>query len=217
MKRAGDWRIGLRRQILASLSRLGRNPRMFQRRREMLGRATHGGAWGFDGELPSGGAMYFGGFASYSGATSLANGTLSLNRLSDLGEVEYAGDKDGMAVDFAYAARGGEPEQAAAQVDYFDTNGEVAHEERESLALGLNDESEKDVKQMEERDEDGTVSDPLSAASSAGDMPGLASVVSDESDLTASFSSKFEPAGRPMSSTPYAINGPVAFSEPGWT
>ena len=32
MKRAGDWRIGLRRQVLQSLSGLGRDPQMFQQR-----------------------------------------------------------------------------------------------------------------------------------------------------------------------------------------
>ncbi len=212
MKRAGDWRIGLRRQILASLNRLGRDPRMFQRRQEMLGRAVHGGEWGFGGGLPSSGTVYLGGLSSYSGATSLANGTLSLNRLSDLGEVEYASDKDGMAVDFGFDARGGEPEQVAAQADYFDTNGEVA---RESLALGLNDESEKDVKLVEARDEDVTVSDPMSAATSAGDMPGLETPLSDESPVSFSLSSGLEPAARPMGSTPYVISGPVAFSERG--
>jgi hypothetical protein len=36
MKRAGDWRIGLRRQVLQSLASLGRNPRVFQQQIHML-------------------------------------------------------------------------------------------------------------------------------------------------------------------------------------
>ncbi len=36
MKRAGDWRIGLRRQVLQSLSTLGRNPQVFQQRMQVL-------------------------------------------------------------------------------------------------------------------------------------------------------------------------------------
>ncbi|HEV3417772.1 MAG TPA: VIT domain-containing protein, partial [Pirellulales bacterium] len=36
MKRAGDWRIGLRRQVLANLARLGRDSQMFQRQAQVL-------------------------------------------------------------------------------------------------------------------------------------------------------------------------------------
>ena len=36
MKRAGDWRLGLRRQVLRSLSGLGRNPQMFQQQVQQL-------------------------------------------------------------------------------------------------------------------------------------------------------------------------------------
>ncbi|MEX2287409.1 MAG: VIT domain-containing protein [Planctomycetaceae bacterium] len=36
MKRAGDWRLGLRRQVLRSLLSLGRDPRMFQQQMQML-------------------------------------------------------------------------------------------------------------------------------------------------------------------------------------
>jgi autotransporter-associated beta strand protein len=36
MKRAGDWRIGMRRQVLQSLVGLGRNPQVFQQRVQML-------------------------------------------------------------------------------------------------------------------------------------------------------------------------------------
>lgn len=36
LKRAGDWRIGMRHQVLQNLSGLGRDPRMFQQRVQML-------------------------------------------------------------------------------------------------------------------------------------------------------------------------------------
>jgi Flp pilus assembly protein TadD len=49
MKRAGDWRIGLRRQVLAMLARQGRDPHMFERRRQLLGLNRYAGLGGGDG------------------------------------------------------------------------------------------------------------------------------------------------------------------------
>lgn len=40
MKRAGDWRLGLRRQVLRSLTNLGRNPQAFQQQVQMLDRLS---------------------------------------------------------------------------------------------------------------------------------------------------------------------------------
>ncbi|MBI5759842.1 MAG: hypothetical protein HZA46_15090 [Planctomycetales bacterium] len=41
MKRAGDWRVGLRRQVLQSLSGLGRNPQMFQQQVQQWDQSTY--------------------------------------------------------------------------------------------------------------------------------------------------------------------------------
>ena len=41
MKRAGDWRLGLRRQVLRRLMNLGRDPRAFQQQVQMLDRARY--------------------------------------------------------------------------------------------------------------------------------------------------------------------------------
>lgn len=40
MKRAGDWRLGLRRQVLQGLANLGRNPQAFQQQVQMLDRLS---------------------------------------------------------------------------------------------------------------------------------------------------------------------------------
>ena len=42
MKRAGDWRLGLRRDVLRSLARLGRNPRVFQQQAQVFDRRKAG-------------------------------------------------------------------------------------------------------------------------------------------------------------------------------
>jgi predicted Zn-dependent protease len=43
MKRAGDWRLGLRRQVLASLVGLGRDPRAFQQQVQMIDQLVRAG------------------------------------------------------------------------------------------------------------------------------------------------------------------------------
>ncbi|MEK6258550.1 MAG: VIT domain-containing protein [Planctomycetota bacterium] len=61
MKRAGDWRLGIRRQVLRSLAGLGRNPQMFQQQVQVLNEMAR----------VSGGGGYLGDYngpVSYSGA-----------------------------------------------------------------------------------------------------------------------------------------------------
>lgn len=79
MKRAGAWRQGLRRQILAAYARLGRTSQLFDSRRQSYDRGSRGslfgrgdvsrssGSWGGLGGAMSGGELDFGGLGLDSG------------------------------------------------------------------------------------------------------------------------------------------------------
>jgi predicted Zn-dependent protease len=77
MKRAGDWRIDLRRQVLRDLAMLGRNPHMFEARRSRFGR------YDTYSELSG----------KYSESLAQVDRMQSLSDLSTVG-LDFAGEKD---------------------------------------------------------------------------------------------------------------------------
>ena len=121
MKRAGDWRIGLRRQVLANLSRLGRDPQMFERmaqryRRFPEGRSS-GLGWGGGGGggIPGAGGVDFfsmtlDGENSFAGATAVSGGSFALGE-HFLGDVNGRLDASGQLA--ADAERLMEPRDSA--------------------------------------------------------------------------------------------------------
>ncbi len=121
MRRAGDWRISLRRQVLANLSRLGRDPQMFERmaqrsRRFPEGRSS-GLGWGGGGGggIPGAGGVDFfsmtlGGDNSFAGATAVSGGSFALGERF-LGDVNGRLDASGQFA--ADAERLREPRDSA--------------------------------------------------------------------------------------------------------
>ncbi|MBC8116143.1 MAG: hypothetical protein H7062_17290, partial [Candidatus Saccharimonas sp.] len=123
MKRAGDWRLGIRRQVLRSLAGLGRNPQVFQQQVQVLNEmARAGGRGGYLGEYngpvsyndaapasgPMGGGVYWG-FAGRPGGGG--NGRFDVDE--DFGGFGMDGAKDLLFLGDGLVDRLDREEQAA--------------------------------------------------------------------------------------------------------
>ena len=87
IKRAGDWRLNLRRQILAELTRLGRDPRMFEHfDPRLMDISVMGSLSSFDSQHAWG---------SYGGSGGSADGSLQLARAMPLSS-RWGGDLNGL-------------------------------------------------------------------------------------------------------------------------
>lgn len=151
MKRAGDWRIGLRRQVLRHLATLGRNPQAFQQRVEMLDRLRR-----LDANMPGSGpisslsarmAGRAGGFGGGGGWDSDMDGVLGLSdeftmagdRLSSLGDIsglidakdKESADAEDKSVEELSLAVGQPSEPASPGLEPMDDLGELAAEQFE--------------------------------------------------------------------------------------
>jgi tetratricopeptide (TPR) repeat protein len=130
MKRAGDWRLGLRRQVLASLRDLGRDPRFLQGlQRSRVYNSRHDEFYG---------AGFGSGPFSMSSAVSnsdFALGTILLGDTSGL-----AGGMGGMGGGgMGFLGRGEMDEIDALEIFDSDNLPQAAEEDEKSLALGLAD------------------------------------------------------------------------------
>ena len=143
IKRAGDWRLGLRRQVLAMLARQGRNARMFERQRQMWQYGLNRYAGGVGGG--AGGDDQYS--MDFSGRTvDLSDGLMPAGGLtsgpepasSSSGESSVLGDFNGTADEENLAQLGALKLNKELRDD--DLDGSVAKEE--GLDLGLKERPE---------------------------------------------------------------------------
>ncbi|MBC7816780.1 MAG: hypothetical protein IAG10_07825, partial [Planctomycetaceae bacterium] len=123
MKRAGDWRLGLRRDVLRSLAGLGRNPQAFQQQVQIYDRRA-----GLAGNMPMGGAWYGNGSYSVSGRFGGGGGRGgAIDDLFDSNGGDVYGYRDESRKDSGFLG------------DLLESDKKLAEDSVELLSLGLRD------------------------------------------------------------------------------
>ncbi len=167
MKRAGDWRLGLRRQVLRSLMTLGRDPRAFQQQVQILDRARYlgdGTSWYRVNGGPSGGLPQSGSWANGRGHALLRD----VYGYEDFSAGDLAGGLGGGGFDEDYEGMTlPSPRYLSDDVQYF-TPGDV-----EQLSLGLRERAEGDRDGYDLGEEGIVVGEKLGALEQSIDDLGL--------------------------------------------